>query len=190
MTYLVAYVRVSTSEQVAGLEAQEAVLRATGCTKVFKEVCSSVTERQVLSTCLDFVREGDTLLVSKIDRLARSTADLLTIVSKLEAKGVGLRVLDFGGAEVDTRSPSGKMLLTMFAAVAQFEREIMLERQREGIARAKAVGKYRGRAPTARAKSAQVRDLRGKGLGASEIAAQLQISRASVYRVLADASAG
>jgi DNA invertase Pin-like site-specific DNA recombinase len=109
-------------------------------------------------------------------------------VATLEAKQVGLRILDFGGSEVDTRSPTRRMLLTMFAAVAEFERAIMLERQRAGVARARAQGKHKGRAPTARRKAGQVAALKAQGLGASAIAAELGISRASVYRVLAEAA--
>lgn len=185
---LIGYARTSTVDQVAGLEAQETALGATGCSKLFAEQASSVGQRNQLDAALDFVREGDTLVVSRLDRLARSTADLLGIVEMLEGKKVGLRILDFGGSEVDTRSPTGRMLLTMFAAVAEFERAIMLERQRAGVARARAQGKYKGRAPTARRKAGQVAALKASGLGASAIAAELGISRASVYRVLADAA--
>jgi DNA invertase Pin-like site-specific DNA recombinase len=185
---LIGYARTSTVDQVAGLEAQEQQLAATGCTKLFAEQASSVGQRDQLAAALDFVREGDTLVVTRLDRLARSTADLLGIVAMLEGKKVGLRILDFGGSEVDTRSPTGRMLLTMFAAVAEFERAIMLERQRAGVARARAQGKYKGRAPTARRKAGQVAALKASGLGASAIAAELGISRASVYRVLADAA--
>jgi len=185
---IVGYCRSSTLEQVAGLEAQEAQLLATGCTKIMKEAVSSVAIRAQLDAALDFVREGDVFVVTRLDRLARSTTDLLDIVGKLEAKGVGLRILDFGGSEMDTKSPSGRMLLTMFAAVAEFERAVMLSRQKDGIAKAKAAGKYRGRAPTARAKVQQVRDMKAAGAGASEIAAALRIGRASVYRLLADVS--
>jgi DNA invertase Pin-like site-specific DNA recombinase len=113
---LIGYARTSTVEQVAGLEAQEAALRATGCSKIVKEQASSVGQRDGLAAVLDFVREGDTLVVSRLDRLARSTADLLSIVATLEGKQVALRILDFGGTQVDTRSPTGRMLLTMFAA--------------------------------------------------------------------------
>jgi DNA invertase Pin-like site-specific DNA recombinase len=186
---LIGYGRTSTLDQVAGLEAQEAALRATGCSKLFLEQASSVGQRDQLAAALDFVREGDSLVVSRIDRLARSTADLLGIVATLEAKQVALRILDFGGTEVDTRSPTGRMLLTMFAAVAEFERAIMLERQRAGVARARAEGKYKGRAPTAMRKGRQVKALHAEGLGASAIAAAVGISRASVYRVLAEARA-
>lgn len=165
---LIGYARTSTAEQVAGLEAQQHQLAATGCTKVFSEQASSVgrsaprfqrceaslewarRERDQLAVVLDYVREGDTLVVTRLDRLARSTADLLGIVALLEGKQVALRILDFGGSEVDTRSPTGRMLLTMFAVVAEFERAIMLERQRAGVVRVRAEGKYRGRVPTAR----------------------------------------
>lgn len=182
---LVGYCRTSTAEQVAGFEAQEQVLLATGCKRLFTEQVSSVAARTELDAALDFVREGDVLVVTRLDRLARSTTDLLAIVATLERKGVALRILDFGGSEVDTKSPTGRMLLTMFAAVAEFERGVMLERQRTGIAKAKAEGRYRGRAPTARAKSHQVRSLATAGMKPMAIAEELAISRASVYRILA-----
>jgi DNA invertase Pin-like site-specific DNA recombinase len=127
--------------------------------------------------------------VTRLDRLARSTADLLSIIARLEAKGVAIRILDFGGSAIDTKSPTGRLVVTVFGALAQFERELMILRQREGIARAKAEGRYRGRAPTARAKSQHVRAMADAGTGASTIAARLSISRASVYRILADQAA-
>jgi DNA invertase Pin-like site-specific DNA recombinase len=185
---LVGYARSSTSEQIAGFERQREQLLATGCTKQFSEFVSSVAVRDELDAAIEFVREGDTLVVTRLDRLARSTTDLLGIVALLERKVVALRVLDFGGSEIDTKSPTGRMLLTMFAAVAEFERAVMLDRQRVGIAKAKAEGRYRGRAPTARAKTGDVQALARSGVGASSIAAKLGISRASVYRILADPS--
>lgn len=186
---LVGYARVSTADQVAGLEAQERDLLATGCTeKLFMERVSSVAQRDQLSAALDYVREGDTLVVTRLDRLARSTADLLSIIATLEAKSVSLRILDFGGEAVDTRSPAGRLVVTMFGAVAQFERELARLRAKEGIAKAKADGKYKGRAPTAQRKAPQVRELRQSGLGASEIAARLAISRSSVFRILSEAA--
>lgn len=181
---IVGYARTSTTEQDAGLEAQQRDLSASGCTKIFAEMVSSVGERRQLNAALDFVREGDTLVVTKLDRLARSTAHLLQLVQQLDQQGVSLRILDFGGEAVNTKGPSGKLLLTVFAAFAQFEREMMLERQRDGIAKAKAAGKYKGRAPTARAKSAEVVKLKEQGIGATEIARRLDIGRASVYRIL------
>lgn len=184
---LVGYGRTSTAEQVAGLEEQTRQLGATGCTKIFVEQVSSVSARAQLTAATEFVREGDTLVVTKIDRLARSTNDLLNIVSTLERKGVALRVTDFGGGVLDTGSPTGRMLLTMMAAIAEFERAIMLERQKIGVAKAKAEGRYKGRVPTARRQSARVLELRASGKGASAIAAEVGVSRASVYRLLSSA---
>jgi len=181
----VGYARTSTIEQVAGFEAQLRDLEACGTEKIFTEQVSSVGERMQLDAALEFVRDGDTLVVTKLDRLARSTAHLLKIIEQLESKNVGLRILDFGGSEVDTQSPTGRLMLTMFGAFGQFEREMMLERQREGIAKAKAEGKYKGRKPTAMAKADDVKELRAKGVGPTEIAARLEIGRASVYRILA-----
>lgn len=186
---LIGYARVSTADQIAGLEAQHRDLAATGCTRIFSERVSSVAQRDELANAIDFVRDGDTLVVLRLDRLARSTADLLTIIAMLERKTVALRILDFGGQAVDTKSPSGRLIVTMFAAVAQFERELLLSRQREGIAKAKADGKYLGRVPTARRRSPEVRNLHTAGVKPSAIAMQLKMSRSSVYRILAGAQA-
>jgi DNA invertase Pin-like site-specific DNA recombinase len=182
----VGYARTSTIDQIAGLEAQERDLRLAGCEEIFAEQISSVSNRRPqLDLALKFVRRSDVLVVTKPDRLARSTADLLTIVRGLKDRGVGLRILSMGGTELDTRSPTANLMLTMLAAIGQFERELMLERQREGIQRAVDSGKYKGRAPTARRKSSLVLKLKGEGLRAVEIAERAGISRASVYRVLA-----
>ena len=188
---VIGYARTSTVEQEAGLAAQERDLAAAGCARVFAEQISSVaTVRPQLVGALDYLRSGDVLVVTKPDRLARSTADLLGIVEALEKRNVGLRILSMGGGELDTSSPTGKLMITMLGAVAAFERELMLERQREGIRRAAEEGKYKGRAPTARRQAARVADLRAAGVGPSEIARQLNIGRASVYRIIADAEAG
>ncbi|WP_149537782.1 recombinase family protein [Siccirubricoccus phaeus] len=181
---LVGYGRTSTSEQQAGLEAQERDLRAAGVEKLFTEQVSSVAKRAQLEVTLDFVRAGDVLVVTKPDRLARSTVDLLAIVARLEAKGVALRILSMGGASLDTNTPTGRLMLTMLAGIAEFERGLMLERQREGIATAKAKGKYRGRAPTAQRQADKVRRLKAEDVKPMEIAKRLGISRASVYRIL------
>jgi DNA invertase Pin-like site-specific DNA recombinase len=182
----VGYARTSTIEQQAGLDAQERDLRAAGCEELFTEQLSSVaTQRPQLEQALTFLRKGDVLVVTKPDRLARSTADLLGIVDGLKKRGLGLRILSMGGTELDTRSPTSTLMLTMLAAIGQFERELMLERQREGIQRAVEAGKYRGRAPTARGKAELVRSLKAEGFGAVEIAERAGISRASVYRLLA-----
>lgn len=181
---LVGYARTSTAEQVAGFEAQLRDLEKVGCEEVFKEQVSSVAQRAELDAALKFVRKGDTLVATKMDRLARSTQDLLKIVEGLEEKGVGLRILDFAGTDVDTKSPSGKMMLTMFAAMAQFERETMLTRQREGIHRAKLAKKYKGRAPVPKEKVKQAFALKEQGIKPPEIAKQLGLGRSTVYRVL------
>ncbi len=182
---LIGYARTSTVDQLAGLEGQIRDLGAAGAEKVFSEQVSSVAARAELERAIEFAREGDTLIVAKPDRLARSTADLLGIVSRLEAKGVGLVILSMGGQKIDTASPTGKLMLTMLGAVATFERELMLERQREGIAKAAADGKYKGRAPTAQAKADRVRELAATGATREAIAKELGIGVASVYRILA-----
>lgn len=137
-----------------------------------------------MEAALEFVREGDSLIVTKLDRLARSVRHLGEIVEALERKRVGLRVLDLG---LDTSNATGKLMLNVLGAVAQFEREMMLERQREGIAKAKADGKYRGRKPTAQIKRAEVLCLLAAGTSKREIASKIGISERSVYRVLSDA---
>jgi DNA invertase Pin-like site-specific DNA recombinase len=186
---LIGYARTSTLDQEAGLEAQKRDLVAAGCEKILAEHSSSVGDRLELNRALEFVRKDDTLVVTKIDRLARSTLHLWEIVKGLEARGVGLRVLNLGGEIVDTKSATGRLILTIFAGFAQFEREMMLERQREGIAKAKAAGKYRGRKPTARARAAEVSVLRAAGKTPTEIARELGIGRGSVYRLVSSIGA-
>ncbi len=183
----IGYARTSTADQEAGFEAQLRDLRTVGVERVFQEKVSSVAKREQLEAALDFVRDGDTLVVTKLDRLARSTADLLKFVDHLQSKNVGLRILDFGGGEIDTSSPNGKLTLTMFATMAQFEREIMLERQREGIAKAKAEGRYKGRKPVPQIKVKQVCVLRKQGVKIADIAKKLSLGRSTVYRLLHEA---
>jgi DNA invertase Pin-like site-specific DNA recombinase len=184
---LVGYARTSGPAQVAGFEAQIVALKAAGCEKLFQEQVSSVKERSQLDAALEFIREGDTFICTKMDRLARSTQDLLRIVTLIESKGASLKILDFGGEPVATRSPQGKLMLTVFAAFAQFEREVMLERQKDGIAQARVDGKYKGRKPTAMAKSAEVIALHRAANTPAMIAREVGIGRASVYRILSSA---
>jgi DNA invertase Pin-like site-specific DNA recombinase len=180
---LIGYARVSTVEQDAGFEAQERDLKAAGVQRMFSERTSAVGQRKALEEALDFAREGDAIVVTKLDRLARSVADLVRIVERLTKKGVGLRILAMG---IDTATPTGKLVLNVLGAIGQFEREVMLERQREGIAKAAAEGKYKGRKPTARAKSADIIKLAGEGMKREDIASRLNVGVASVYRALAE----
>ncbi|BBA70210.1 recombinase family protein [Geobacter sulfurreducens] len=176
----VGYARVSTEDQ--HLTAQIEQLTAVGCDRIYKEKVSGVKrDRPELTAMLDYVREGDTVVCCKLDRIARSTAHLLEIVEALEKKGVAFKVLNLN---LDTTTPTGKLMVTMLGAIATFEREMMLERQKEGIAAAKERGAYAGRKPTARAKSADVLRLMEQGMGKQAIADTLGIGVASVYRIL------
>jgi len=177
----IGYARTSTIEQLAGLEAQERDLKAAGAERLYREQVSSVARREQLEAMLDYAREGDTVTVTKLDRLARSVRDLMAIVDRLKAKGVALRILSMN---MDTSTSTGQLMLTILAGVAQFERELMLERQREGIAKAKAEKKYKGRAPTARCKATEIEALLRQHVGPKEISRRLGISRSSVYRVM------
>src|ERR1700719_1702645 len=182
---VVGYARTSPLAQVGGLEAQQRELRTAGCDKIFSEQVSSVAQREQLEQALNYVREGDTFTVTKLDRLARSVGDLLEIVARLEAKKVSLRVLAMSGAEpLDTGTAIGRLMLAVIGAVGQAEREAMLERQREGIAKAQREGRYKGRAPTVRRLATEIARLKADGVTPTEIAARLGIGRASVYRVL------
>ena len=180
---IVGYARTSTADQIAGFDAQIQELKAAGCQKMFQEQVSSVGKRAQLEAALEYVREGDVLVVTKLDRLARSMADLMVMIQTLDHKAVGLRVLNLG---MDTHTPTGKLMLTMLGGVAQFEGEMMLERQREGVARAKAAGKYKGRKPIAPEQRAEVVRLAGLGLTKAGIARKLGLGEASVYRILAE----
>lgn len=181
---LVGYARTSTIDQEAGLAAQCRELEAAGCERIFAEqISSTAARRERLAEALDFARAGDVFVVTRLDRLARSVADLVRITARLKRDEVALRVLALG---LDTAGPTGQLMINLLGSIAEFERALMLERQREGIAEAKRQGKYRGRAPTARAKAGEVAKLRAEGLGAAEIAKRLGISRASVYRLLAE----
>jgi len=141
---LVGCARISTADQQAGLVAQERDPRGAGAEKLLIEEVSSVVQRGGLRACLEFIRDGDALVVTKPDRLARSTAELLAIEADLSRRGIGLLVLSMGGERLDTRNPISKLMPTILGGVAAWEREIMLERQREGIAKAKADGNIKG----------------------------------------------
>jgi len=175
------YGRVSTTDQ--DLTIQENALKAAGCGVVRTEKRSGTTTegRAALKGLLEVMREGDTLVITRIDRLARSIPDLYDIVKELDRKGVALKAIE---QPIDTSTAAGKAFFGMLAVFAEFETNLRKERQAEGIAKAKANGVYKGRKATARAKSEKVLELWGQDIGASEIARRLNISRASVYRVV------
>ena len=178
---LVGYARVSSAGQ--SLELQQEALTGAGCEKVFAEKQSgtSTNGRAGLQDALDFVREGDTLICTRLDRLARSSADLHNIIERLNAKGVKFRCLQQAG--VDTDTGMGKLVLAILGAVAAFETDIRKERQLEGIAKAKAKGVYKGRKPSV--DKEKVLELKDQGVSPSDIAKRLKIGRASVYRAMA-----
>lgn len=178
---MVGYARTSSVEQYAGLEAQMEELNSAGCLSIYAEQVSSVdASRPELKAALNWCRAGDTFMVTRPDRLARNVADLLRIVTDLKERGITVRILSMG---VDTGNATGLLILQVLGAVAEFERNVMLERQRHGIARAKSLGKYKGRAPTARAKMPEVERLTAEGKSVAEIVKLTGMSRASVYRL-------
>lgn len=182
MSTFIGYARVSTGDQDCAI--QEAALREAGCTVVRTEKKSGTTRegRTELDMVLSFLREGDTLVVTRIDRLARSLHDLEGIVKELKAKGVHLKATE---QPVDTTTPAGKAFLQMLGVFAEFETALRRERQMEGIAKAKREGKYKGRKPSVDV--ARVRELREAGMRPSAIAKELKVGRTSVWRALDNA---
>jgi DNA invertase Pin-like site-specific DNA recombinase len=178
---LVGYARVSSLDQSHTIQVQR--LKDAGCVKVFSEKKSGATKegRTSLDECLNYLREGDSLVITKIDRLARSARDLHNLVHDLERKGVSLLALD---QAIDTSPPHGKAFLGMLAVFAEFETNIRKERQLDGIAKAKAEGAYKGRKPTAQALKQDMEALSLQGMSKPKIAKILGISAASVYNVL------
>lgn len=177
---IVGYARVSTKDQ--NLTVQLEALKAAGCVEIFQEkVSGSKIDRPELTALLKYVRKGDTVIVTKLDRVARSIKDLWQIVDGLNDKGVGFLALN--NKDLDTTSATGRMMLSILGAVAQFEREMLLERQAEGIAQAKTEGKYVGRQPTAKKQTEEVLRLLATGLSKLEVAKQLGIGKSSVYRI-------
>lgn len=179
------YARTSTIEQVAGLADQISKLKGAGCTdqSIYQEQISSVKmeDRVEFAKVLATLKAGDVLIFSSLSRAARSMIHMIEIESKVAGAGGTIRILDLA---VDTATPSGRLTFNLFASIAQFERENMLERQKVGIAAAKKRGAYVGRAPTAQAKGARVHALHAKGLTKQEVADACSIGIASVYRIL------
>src|SRR5215468_2264062 len=173
---LFGYARVSSTDQ--DLTIQRERLQAAGCHVVRTEKVSgtSLKGRTELASLLEFLREGDTLVVTRIDRLARSLRDLQDIIHDLKARGIALKATE---QPIDTSTPAGKAFLDMLGVFAEFETNLRKERQLEGIAKAKLAGIYKGRKPSIDV--AKVRELKAAGIGPAAIAKQLKIGRASVY---------
>jgi DNA invertase Pin-like site-specific DNA recombinase len=179
MTTKIGYARASTEDQDCTI--QEAALKAAGCTVVRSEKKSGTTTqgREQLHTVLEFLQAGDTLVVTRIDRLARSVRDLEAIVATIKERGAHLQATE---QPIDTSTPAGIAFLQMLGVFAQFETALRKERQMEGIAKAKAAGIYKGRKPSVPVED--VRRLKAEGVNPTEISKRLGIGRASVYRAL------
>lgn len=175
------YARVSTVDQ--DLTIQKEALQAAGCDDIkSEEVSGSTREGRVeLNKLMEYMRSGDTLVVTRVDRLARSIRDLQNIVHELKERGVTIRATE---QSIDTNTSEGNAFLGMLGVFSEFETTIRKERQMEGIARAKKNGVYTGRKPTARAKAKEVMALLSDGVSKAETARQLDISEASVYRIV------
>ncbi len=175
------YARVSTTDQ--DLSIQREALERAGCAVIRDEKVSGTSRqgREELGTLMSFLREGDELVVTRVDRLARSIGDLQDIVRELRARNVALVATE---QPIDTSTAAGKAFLDMLGVFAEFETNLRRERQMEGIAKAKARGVYKGRKPSVDA--AKARRLKGEGLRPTEIAAALKVSRSTVWRVLKD----
>jgi DNA invertase Pin-like site-specific DNA recombinase len=183
MAPVVGYARVSSTGQDLAVQLEK--LQAAGCERLFKEKRSGVDAgRPQLQACLGYLREGDTLLVTKLDRLARSTSDLYRIISEITAKGVAFKVLD--DPSIDTTSRTGKLIMGILALIAEFENDIRRERQMDGINKAKAGGVRFGPKPRLTADVVEtVKGLRADGVTVPEIMRRLKIGKSSVYRALA-----
>jgi DNA invertase Pin-like site-specific DNA recombinase len=187
------YARTSTVSQVAGLADQVAKLKDAGCTDqtIYSEQISSVkmADRIEFSRALAKLNKGDVLVFTSLSQVARSMIHMIEIEAAVAVAvavaGASIRILDMN---VDTSTPQGRFTFNLFGSIAQFEREIMLERQKVGIAAAKEAGKYTGRAPTAQAKASKVLSLHAKGLTKQEIADACSVGIASVYRILKSAA--
>lgn len=179
---LIGYARVSTQEQNADMQDDD--LRKAGCEKVFKDKASGMaTDRPQLTAALEYVREGDVLVVWRLDRLGRSLKHLVNVVTDLQEQGVGFRSLH---ESIDTTTPAGKLIFHVFAALAEFERELIRERTMSGLAAARARGRMGGRKPSLSPKQIQLaRQMYAEGdTKVAEIAKVLGVSRATIYRHL------
>jgi DNA invertase Pin-like site-specific DNA recombinase len=184
--HLIGYQRVSTDDQDAQL--QDDALTAAGCARIFTDTASGKNlDRPELTAALDYLRPGDTLVVWKLDRFARSLIDLVTTVDKLRDRGVGFKVLTGALANIDTNTPDGRLMLQVIGAMAEFERSLIVERTRAGLAAARAQGRVGGRRPAIDAdKLAAAKARRAKGESVTRIAEALNVGRATLYRALGE----
>jgi DNA invertase Pin-like site-specific DNA recombinase len=178
-THLIGYARVSSNDQDTSIQA--AALRKAGCDVVRAEKASGKSRegRDELASILEFIRPGDVLVVTKLDRLGRNTRDALNLVHELDERGACLRVLE---PAIDTCGPMGRMVLTVLGMVAEMELSFLKDRQRAGIEAAKAKGVYKGRPPTF--DRAKILELRKQGMGATAIAEAVGCKRGNVYKAL------
>jgi DNA invertase Pin-like site-specific DNA recombinase len=174
----IGYARVSTVGQ--SLDSQ--LEQLTHCDIIFQEKVSGATlARPELDRLMHYVHKGDVVVVTKLDRLARSTKDLLETVEDLDKRQVALKILNIN---LDTSTPTGKLMLTMLGAIAEFERGLMLERQSEGIARAKAEGKYKGKPSQLGKLLPEIEKMKALHMTLADISKQLNVSLASIYRAI------
>ena len=179
---IVGYARVSSEDQDLGVQIE--ALTTFGAGKIFSEkITGSRRARPQLDACLNYLRESDVLVVTRVDRLSRSLRDLQNLVHVLDQQGIVLQATE---QPIDTGGAAGKAFFDMLGVFSEFETNLRRERQREGVARAKKAGKYKGRQPTAQAQSTEVIELTRQGLSRAMVAQQLGIGIASVYRILKD----
>jgi DNA invertase Pin-like site-specific DNA recombinase len=178
---LIGLARASILDGITGLEAQQHALVAAGAERMFCEHTSSVKARTQLDAAIEFAREGDTLIVTDLSRLAQSVTDFVAVQARLAEKDVHLRVLNLG---LDTRQRTSQVIMDFMVTISHFEKQVISERWREGIARAKREGKFKGRIPTNPAKADEVKRLAASGLPKCKIAQQVGISKRTVFRIL------
>lgn len=177
---LIGYARVSTDDQDCAIQVEK--LNAIGCQKVYKDQkTGTIVEREQLKQCLDYLREGDVLAFTRVDRLGRSLKDLITIADDLREQGISLFILQ---QNLNTATPMGQLFYSMLGIISEFEYHLKRERQLEGIAKAKASGKYKGRKPLSYDMVTEVRALKASGVSPTQIAQQLNIGRTTVYKYL------
>lgn len=180
----IGYCRISTREQAESLDNQETTLRAYGCERIYQDVASgSKAERPGLLDALTYAREGDAIVVTRLDRLGRTTLDTLRTVQELDERGVKVEALD---VKLDTATPAGKLVLNVIAALAQWERDLLIERTKEGLAHARAHGRVGGRPPrlTETQRKAILTSLTS-GMSQNEVASAFGVSRSTVARLKA-----